>query len=112
MVEEAQCESDTATLVAAYGQAEDDTKRGEIKDKLAKALEKQFDAQQKRRDHELKLLDEQLKKLREWMDKRTNERQTIIDKRLEQLVREADGLGWTTPPLGACFGGLVNPAGQ
>jgi hypothetical protein len=36
--------------------------------------------------------------LREIMRKRSESRQTIIDKRLDQLLREADGLGWTLPP--------------
>jgi hypothetical protein len=32
------------------------------------------------------------------MKKRDEERKTIIDKRLDQIVREAEGLGWSPPP--------------
>jgi hypothetical protein len=36
--------------------------------------------------------------VRELMTKRSQERKVIIDKRLDQLVREAEGLGWAPPP--------------
>ena len=52
---------------------------------LAEALQKQFDLQQKRRDLEVAHIEAQLKKLREVMRKRGESRQTIIDKRLDQM---------------------------
>ena len=75
----------------------DEDKRAKIKTKVQEALGKQFDAQQKRRDLELTRLEAQTKKLRELMKKRTDARTTIIEKRLDQLLREADGLGWASP---------------
>ena len=38
-----------------------------------------------------------MKKLRDVMKKRSDARATIIDKRLDQLLNEASGLGWSTP---------------
>jgi hypothetical protein len=32
------------------------------------------------------------------MKKRGDARQDIVKNRLDQLIREADGLGWTAPP--------------
>jgi hypothetical protein len=86
-----------AGLVEKYGRAENETERAELKSQLAKALGDEFVAQQKRRSHELDRVEAQLKKVRDVLRKRADERQSIVDKRLEQLVREAEGLGWSEP---------------
>jgi hypothetical protein len=96
--EEATAERQVSTLIESYSRAEKDTDRSKIKSELGVALEKEFDLQQKRRKLELDRVEERLKKVRELMQKRTDARQTIIDKRLDQLIREAEGLGWTPPP--------------
>jgi hypothetical protein len=97
MTLEAKAGQEVDGLVAQYGRVEE-AARAKLKEKLASALAKQFDAQQKRRDLELARVEARLKKLREVMRKRGEERKTIIDKRLDQLVREAEGLGWSPPP--------------
>lgn len=96
--EEAAAERDVANLIESYAHTEGDAERSKIKSKLGSALEKEFDLQQKRRDLELSRVEARLKKVRELMKKRGEARQSIIDKRLDQLLREADGLGWTPPP--------------
>lgn len=96
--EEAAAEREVSSLIASYAHTEGDTERSKLKSKVATALEKEFDLQQKRRDLELARVEARLKKVRELMKKRGDARQSIIDKRLDQLLREADGLGWTPPP--------------
>ena len=111
--EEGRLEHETAGMVEEYARTMDESQRGKIKAKLTSNLEKQFELQQKRRDLEVAQIEAQLKKLREIMRKRGEARQTIIDKRLDQLLREADGLGWTPPPGTAApgnaffYGGLL-----
>jgi hypothetical protein len=97
VAEEGRLEGETANLVGEYSRTEDEAQRSKTKAKLAATLEKQFELQQKRRDLEVAHIEAQLKKLREIMRKRGEARQTIVDKRLDQLLREADGLGWTPP---------------
>jgi hypothetical protein len=97
--EEAAAERQVVKLIDAYSRAERDTDRSKIKSDLATALEKEFELQQKRRELELDRVEARLKKVRELMKKRSDARQSIIDKRLDQLIREAEGLGWT-PPAG------------
>jgi hypothetical protein len=96
--EEARAERETASLLDKYSKATDDAQRSKLKTQLSTALEKQFDLQQKRREMELKQVEERLARLRTLMQKRSDAKQTIIEKRLDQLVREAEGLGWTAPP--------------
>ena len=115
MAEEGRIEHETAGLIQEYSRSEDESQRSKTKAKLAATLEKQFDLQQKRRDLEVARIEAQLKKLRDIMRKRGESRQTIIDKRLDQLLREADGLGWTTPPAGTVAPRVYapnNPTGQ
>jgi hypothetical protein len=96
--EEASAEREVNSLLVRYRGTEDEAEKTKLKTSLNAALVKQFDAQQKRREVELVRLEAKLKKVRELMKKRGEERKTIIDKRLDQLVREAEGLGWAPPP--------------
>jgi len=94
---ESRAEREVNGLLTDYKGTEDEDKRSKIKTKLADSLSRQFDAQQKRRDLELSRLEARLKKVRALMKKRSDERKVIVDKRLDQLVREAEGLGWAPP---------------
>ena len=85
-------------LVKEYTRKDNEREREAVKLKLADVLGKQFDAQQKRRDAELARLEAQVKKLRDLMKKRGDARQSIVNNRLDQLIRDADGLGWSAPP--------------
>jgi hypothetical protein len=104
--DEVTAEREVAALMTDYTKGSDEGQRGKAKAKLALALEKQFDLQQQRRELEASRIEAQLKKLRELMKKRSDARQTIVEKRLDQLMREAEGLGWTSPP--AAQGGGSN----
>jgi hypothetical protein len=73
----------------------DDQKR--LKAELRDMLTKQFDVQKQRRELELSRIEERIKKLRDQIKKRNDARETIIDRRLEQLTNEAEGLGWGQP---------------
>jgi hypothetical protein len=73
----------------------DDQKR--LKSELRDMLAKQFDVQRQRRELELSRIEERVKKLRDQIKKRNDARETIIDRRLEQLTNEAEGLGWGQP---------------
>src|SRR5262245_37236425 len=80
-------------LVRQLAKAEG-SKKGKIKDQLSETIGKQFDARQKRHKEEIKALEEKLRKLKDLVQKREDKRDEIVSKRLEQLVRDAEGLGW------------------
>ena len=84
-------------LIQQYGQTEDEQQRANFKEQLNETLAKQFDVQQQLREHEIAKIEAKVKKLRDIITKRTDARQTIIERRLDQLLREADGLGWNSP---------------
>ncbi len=64
--------------------------------KLKSAVGEQFDQRQEGKAKELKALEEQLAKLKEIHNKRTLQRDQIIADRVQQIVREVEGLGWGT----------------
>jgi hypothetical protein len=91
--EEMQLAHESEELVKQLGKAEGE-KKDKIKTKLTETLGKQFDARQKRHDAELAALEAQIKKLKEMVQKRQENRRDIIARRLDQLARDAEGLGW------------------
>lgn len=88
---------ETAQLTDRYAETEDAEKRSQIKAKLAELLTKHFEVQQQIREQELAAIEARVKKLRDVAQKRREAQQQIVNDRLEQLLREADGLGWTPP---------------
>jgi hypothetical protein len=97
-------------LAAQYGAAKEDDKKSQLRTQLREALEKQFELQEQRRQEELAQIEARLKSLRELMQKRKDARQTIIDRRLDQLLRDAEGLGWNAPSSGGSSSRVPNAA--
>jgi hypothetical protein len=91
-----QLERQAESLVKQISDAGDGD-RAKLKQSLEEALAQQFDTQQKMRELEVAAIEARVKKLREVISKRSDARRAIIDKRLDQLLREADGLGWNSP---------------
>lgn len=85
-------------LVSRYAASEDSEQRNAIKAELAEHLTNHFSVQEQIRDRELARVEARVKKLRELTQKRRDAQKTIIEQRLDQLLRDADGLGWTPPP--------------
>lgn len=93
-VEEHGVSSQAEALAQQLAAAKSDSDREKIKGQLVEVLEKQFDQRQKRHEEEIKQLEAQLKKLKDLVDKRQENRREIIARRLDQIVKESQGLGW------------------
>jgi hypothetical protein len=83
-----------ARLAKALGEAKSDTEREKLKDQLSKVLESQFDQRQKRHANEIAALEARVKKLKDLLARRQENRREIVSKRLDQILSEAQGLGW------------------
>jgi hypothetical protein len=94
---EAQASQESAEILSRYAATDNAADQKELKAKLRTALEDQFRVQLKRQQLELARIEERVRKLREQFKKRTDTRDMIIDRRLDQLINEAEGLGWTQP---------------
>ncbi len=93
----AQLSRESEELVSRYSEASDDEQRQKIKAQLAELVAKQFNLQQQIREDEIAQIEARVKKLRALIEKRKAAQQSIIANRLDQLLREAEGLGWTPP---------------
>jgi len=100
---DAQMQQKSQALLGQYAEAGDDEQKSKIKEQLAEALEQQFSLQQQLREREVAKIEARVKKLRETIDKRKDAKRSIIDKRLDQLIREAEGLGWNAPASGPVY---------
>ena len=100
---EGELAAQTSEIVERFADSENAAERKRITAELRETLAKQFDVQRRRRELELARVDERVSKLRDQIKKRDDARETIIDRRLDQLLNDADGLGWT-PPAGASGG--------
>jgi hypothetical protein len=84
-------------LAKQYVKSEREEEKKEIRKKLIEVLAKQFDGQMKQQEKELTDLEKQIASLKSLLKKRQDAKATIIDRRMEQLIHEADGLGWSAP---------------
>jgi flagellar motility protein MotE (MotC chaperone) len=84
-------------LAQLYVKAEKEEDKKNIRKKLADVLAKQFDAQVERQQKDLADLEKQIASLKALLKKRTDAKTTIIDRRMEQLIQDAEGLGWAVP---------------
>jgi hypothetical protein len=87
----------SSQLAHKYVKAEKEEEKKEIRKQLTDVLAKQFDAQVERQQKELADLEKQIAGLKALLKKRTDAKTTIIDRRKEQLIQDADGLGWNAP---------------
>ena len=100
------------SLAAQFGAAKDGTDRDKLRTQLRDVLDKQFAVHHQRREEELAKLEARVRSLREILTKRSEQRQTIVDRRLEQLIRDAEGLGWSGPSTGSAPSAGLVPSGN
>jgi hypothetical protein len=81
-------------LARSIGTARTEDEKDKLKYQLNEILEKQFDYRQQRHEHEIAELEAQVQKLRALVHKRQENRREIVARRLDVIVRDAEGLGW------------------
>ena len=86
--------SETDKLARQLAQAKGEGERESIRARLTLELEKQFDQRQKKHQADSEALEAQIKKLKDLIRTRNENRRDIISRRLEQIVHDAQGLGW------------------
>lgn len=84
----------TNQLLVEYQAANDDAAKNSILAKLTETVGKQFDARQSVREKELTQLEDQLVKLKAAQSKRTAQKDRIVKDRIQQLINNAEGIGW------------------
>jgi hypothetical protein len=83
--------------------ATSESEREAVQKELRETVKRQFQVRLEAQEKEVEQLEAQVKQLREKLDLRRKKEGEIVNFRVEQLLREAQGLGWGTesvrPPL-------------
>jgi hypothetical protein len=103
-----QPEAQAAQLAQQYVKAEKEDQKKDIRKKLVDVLSQEFDHHSQQQQKELEELEKQIASLRAVLKKRVDAKATIVERRVEQLVQDAEGLGWNAPhtPRPGFSGGL------
>jgi hypothetical protein len=84
-------------LARQYAKAIKEEDKKDIRKKLSDTLSKEFEQLAQQQQNELDVLEKQVANLKTILKKRKDSKDTIVDRRLEQLIQEAEGLGWGSP---------------
>ena len=109
-----QMQNQAQQLAKKLAAAEKEDEKKDLRKKLTDVLNQQFDAHAKEQEKELDDLEKQVSKLRETLKKRQANKDKIVERHIDQMVQDAEGLGWSTPSsaprapgaLGGGFGGF------
>jgi hypothetical protein len=85
----------TRQLLEKLRNAETDDDRSDVIEQLSQTVAAQFETRQQIRAKEVAALEARIEKLREHHDKREEAKADIVKARVEQLARQAEGLGWS-----------------
>jgi len=83
-------------LVEKWKQAQNKSDRDKVQQALHTALKEQFQARLDAHEKEIERLEAEVKRLRDQLELRRKKQEEIVEFRLQQLLREAQGLGWGT----------------
>jgi hypothetical protein len=73
---------------------DDDQEREQLKRQLRQVLERGFDLSQELREYEARAIERELARVWETLEKRREHRETIIDRRYQELVHDEDPYEW------------------
>jgi len=90
-------QNQSVQLAHQIAKAEDDDEKKGLRKKLTQVLEEIFDGHLKEQQKDLDDLEKQVARLKKLLSKRREAKETIVERRLEQLVQDAEGLGWNAP---------------
>jgi polyhydroxyalkanoate synthesis regulator phasin len=83
-------------MANSWKEAKDAEGREKIEKSLRDALTKEFEVRMEAHEREVKELEKKVRQLRERLALRKEKQVEIVENRLEQILREAQGLGWGT----------------
>ncbi len=88
---------ESVQLAQQYVKTTKEDEKKKILEKLTEVLNQQFDQHIQQQQKELEDLEKQIADLRTLLKKRTDAKTKIVQRRIDQLVQEAEGLGWNSP---------------
>jgi len=91
---DAELEHQSRDVLRRYRAAKTTEEQAALKKQITTVVQEHFDVRQKSRNRQIKLLDEKLGKLKSQIEQREKERETLIGRRVSQLLGQDDELGF------------------
>jgi predicted RNase H-like nuclease (RuvC/YqgF family) len=91
-----QLQAQARELALKYAKSDKEEEKKDLRRKLADALSQQFDLHMQQQQKELEELEKQIADLRSLIRKRQDAKSSIVERRIDQLAQDAQGMGWTT----------------
>jgi hypothetical protein len=99
-------QSEIGRLVTEFGAAKSESDKDSLRDEIAKATAKQFDLRQQVRAREVEQLKERLTEVEKTINERNELKDKIVEKRVADILREPDQLGWEPLSIAPAPNGL------
>jgi hypothetical protein len=90
----------TRKLIDRWKASKDASERSNLEKSLREMLKAEFSTRLAAHEKEIKQLEEKVRQLRARLDLRHEKQDEIVENRLEQLLRDAQGLGWGSEGIG------------
>jgi hypothetical protein len=87
-------------LIERWKAAQDSNERDKVEATLRETLKSEFAVRLAAHEREIKELEEKIRQLRNRLNLRREKQDEIVDHRLQQVLRDAQGLGWGTDGMG------------
>ncbi len=87
-----------SSLLSEYQSVKEENKRSELVNQITATVTHQFEEKQQMREQELRQLEERLADLKQRHSKRESLKEKIVGDRVQQLLNNIEGLGWSTDP--------------
>jgi hypothetical protein len=84
----------TQKLIEGWKNSKEGAEREKLETELRALLRREFASRLAVHEREIKKLEEKVRQLRERLALRKEKQEEIVDHRLQQILREAQGLGW------------------
>ncbi|HEY3392736.1 MAG TPA: hypothetical protein VGK58_08510 [Lacipirellulaceae bacterium] len=84
----------TQQLIKRWKASKEAAERQKIETQLTQMLKREFAARLAAHEREIKQLEDKVRQLRQRLTLRREKQDEIVDHRLQQILREAQGLGW------------------
>ena len=81
-------------LVKKYRESSNASEKKQLKPQINEVLNQLFDVRTKNRSREVKKLQEQVAKLNKMLEKRKANKKLIVERKLQEVTGESDGLEW------------------
>jgi hypothetical protein len=87
-------------FIERWKAAREGDERAKVESTLREMLQREFAARLAEHEREIKELEEKVRQLRNRLSLRREKQDEIVDHRLQQILRDAQGLGWGTEGMG------------